>query len=83
MNIDFKRPDGTGGTFELPSFYSSDKTRIRAFGKGIVVVHPDYPPVYCNANTGQISYSDVVCLSDVLTVPDNGFVQSGRPSKCH
>lgn len=65
-----KRKDGTVFEADLGVGYGA-QTRMENFGNGIVVLHPDKPPVYVNGSTSQVSRNPEICRSAHILVPTN------------
>ena len=64
-----QRFDGSIFEADLGTGYDS-QTRMENFGCGIVVRHPNKPPVYINGTTSQVSKNPEICRSHLILVPD-------------
>lgn len=62
------RKDGTVFVAELGTGYD-DRVQLSLYGNGVVVMHPDKPPVYVNGNTSQVSRNPEVCRSALILAP--------------
>jgi len=50
--------------------YDEERTRMELYGVGIVVLHPEKPPIYINGTTKQISRDPEICRTALILNPE-------------